>query len=320
VKTLFITGAEGFTGKHIVEYLRRRGYDVVGGVRNRARKLAFERQYGKALVCDVSDAITVARAIASVKPEGVIHLAGVSKPSAANAEPLIAYQSIVTGWANMLDAVRRIVPRAHVLLASACDVYGQVDGEERSTPENTALNPVNTFGALKATAESIARTFYLNYHTHITIVRPFYYTGPGQSEEFFFGAAAKTIASWNADTDGDTLQLPDLDFKRDLLHITDVVEAYACLLEEGRANEAYNICSGRNWAVRDVVTMLARAAGKNINVSDLPTEDGGGQVRWYRGSNEKMSQEFGWQPRFTIEQATAELVQSFQPQPAHAAT
>ena len=315
MKTLFITGAEGFTGKHLVEYLRRRGYDVVGGVRNRARKLAFERKYGKALVCDVSDAITVARAIASVKPEGVIHLAGTSQPYLANSEPLIAYQSIVTGWANMLDAVRRVVPRAKVLLTSACDVYGRIDGAERPITEDTPLNPCSTFGALKATAESIARTFYLNYHTHITIVRPFHYTGPGQGEQFFYSSVAKRLAEWDANSDGNTLQLPDLNAKRDLLHVMDVVEAYAYLLEEGRPNEVYNICSGRTWTVREAVEMLCRASGKNVQLNDLPTEENAESVPWYWGSNQKMSTEFGWQSRFTLDQAMSELVQSYQTQP-----
>jgi GDP-4-dehydro-6-deoxy-D-mannose reductase len=314
VKTLFVTGAEGFTGKHLVEYLRRRGYEVVGGVRNRARKLAFERRQGKAVVCDVSDAITVARAVASVKPDGIIHLAGTARPHEAAVEPLIAYQSIVTGWANVLDAVRRVVPRARVLLASACDVYGNVGGDERPVTEDTQLNPANTFGALKATAEAIARTFFLNYHTHMTIVRPFHYIGPGQSEEFFFGSVAKRVTQWDPAAQGDRLKLSDLDFKRDLLHVSDVVEAYAYLLEEGRPNEAYNVCSGRTWTVREIVEMICRSTGRHISLSELPADDDSGQVPWYCGSNNKMSAEFGWQPRFTVEQAVAELTQSYQSQ------
>jgi GDP-4-dehydro-6-deoxy-D-mannose reductase len=317
VKTLFVTGAEGFTGRHLVEYLRRRGYEVIGGVRNRARKLAFERQYGKALVCDVSDAINVARAVASVKPDGVIHLAGTSQPGAANAEPLRAYQSIVTGWANMLDAVRRSAPRAHVLLASACEVYGNASGGERLLSEDTSLAPVNTFGSLKATAEAIARTFFLNYHTNATIARPFHYTGAHQSEGFFFASVAKRLADWDPSVHGTQLQLPDLDLKRDLLHVLDVVEAYAYLLEEGRPNEVYNICSGRSWTVREVVELLIRTAGRNVTVSNLPTEDEGGQVQWLCGDNSKISSEFGWRPRYTLEQAATELARSYLPQEVH---
>ncbi len=319
VKTLFVTGAEGFTGKHLVEYLRRRGYEVIGGVRNRARKLTFERQHGKALVCDVSDAINVARAVASVKPDGIIHLAGTSRPHAANAEPLTAYQSIVTGWANMLDAVRRVVPRARLLLASACEVYGKAARDERPLSEDMPPAPMNTFGALKATAESIAHTFFLNYHTNTTIVRPFHYVGAGQSGDFFFGSVAKRLAEWDSSAHGNQLQLPDLDFKRDLLHVSDVVEAYAYLLEEGRPNEVYNICSGRTWTVREIVELLIRAAGRNITVSDLPTDDGDDQMPWLCGDNGKISSEFGWQPRHTVEQAVTELTHSYLPQETHVA-
>ena len=320
MKTLFVTGAEGFTGMHLVEYLRRRGYDVVGGVRNRARKLAYERRYGKALVCDVSDAINVARAVASIKPDGIIHLAGTTRPHVAGAEPLTAYQSIVTGWANVLDAARRSVPRAHVLLASACEVYGKVSGDERPVTEDTPLCPNNTFGSLKANAEAIARTFYLNYHTHVTIVRPFHYIGAGQSEDFFFSSVAKRLAKWNANADGNELRLPDLTSKRDVLHVMDVVEAYAYLLEEGRPNEVYNVSANRTWNVLEIVELIMRAAGRNLSICDLPTEDDAGQVEWYCGSNEKIRNEFGWQPRFTIEQATAELVKAYSPEPVTVGT
>jgi len=313
VKTLFVTGAEGFTGRHLVEYLRRRGYEVIGGVRNRARKLAFERRVGRALVCDVSDAINVARAIASVRPDGIIHLAGTARPDAANAEPLAAYQSIVTGWANVLDAVRRVVPRARLLMTSACDVYGNAGADGHPLSEDTPLAPVNTFGSLKATAESIARTFFLNYHLNITIVRPFHYLGAGQSERFFFGAVAKRLAQWNPSVEGDELQLPDLTVKRDLLHVGDVVEAYAYLLEEGRPNEAYNICSGRAWQVRDVVEMMVRVAGLRLRLVELPG-DTQGQISVLCGDNRRIVDEFGWQSRFTIEQAVAELVESHQRQ------
>lgn len=313
MKTLFLTGAEGFAGKQLVEYLRRRGYDVIGGVRNRARKLAFERRFGKALVCDVSDAINVARAVASIKPDGIIHLAGTSRPEAANAEPLTAYQSIVTGWANVLDAARRVVPRARLLLTSACDVYGDAGADGHPLAEDTPLTPVSTFGSLKATAESIAHTFFLNYHLNITIIRPFHYLGAGQTEHFFFGATAKRLAEWNPSVDGEELRLPDLSFKRDLLHVGDVIEAYAYLLEEGRPNEAYNICSGRMWTVQEIVEMMVRVAGQRVTVSELPS-DREGQVAVFCGDNSRITNEFGWQARYTIEQAVGELVQSYQPQ------
>jgi nucleoside-diphosphate-sugar epimerase len=181
VKTVFVTGAEGFTGSRLVEQLLSQRYEVIGGVRNRARKLAFEKSHAKALVCDASDAINVARAIASVKPDAIVHLAGCSQPGMADAAPLEAYQSIVTAWANVLDGARRVAPRTKILLASSCDVYGNAGADGTPLTEEHPLSPVTTFGSLKAAAETIAHTFYRNFKTNVTIARPFPYIGAGLS-------------------------------------------------------------------------------------------------------------------------------------------
>lgn len=309
MKTLFVTGAEGFTGRHLCDTLRKRGYDVVGGVRNRARKLVFEKQTGKAIVCDVSDAINVARAIASARPDAVIHLAGPSQPQMAADEPLMAYQSIDTAWANVLDGVRRAVPRARIVLASSCDVYGSSGADGRPLREDAPLQPVNTFGALKATAESIAQTFFANYHLNITVVRPFHYTGAGQSEESYFGGIARKLAAWDAAASGTTLSLPDLAFVRDVLHVQDVVEAYIAVLENGRPNETYNICSGRTASIRDLVQMLIRCSGTNVTCESLPSPPEG-QIAALCGDNTKLCQQLNWKPTRTLEAAFQELLQS----------
>ncbi len=160
MQTIFVTGAEGFVGTVLAQHLRQRGYRVVAGVRNRARKLAYERRFGKAIVCDVSDAINVARAVASIKPDGVIHLAGYTHSHDTNEQPLEAYQAIVSGWANILDAVRRTVPRARVLLISACDVYGRAGNQPSA---KTPPGPVSSLVHSRSRRESVARTFSEKY-------------------------------------------------------------------------------------------------------------------------------------------------------------
>lgn len=312
MRTIFVTGAEGFVGTHLVQYLRQRGYDVVGGVRNRARKLAMERRNGKALVCDVSDAINVARAIASAKPDGIIHLAGTTRASDATDEPLGAYQSIVSAWANLLDGVRRATPRARVLLVSACDVYGNAGASGQSLAETTPPSPVSTFGSLKAAAETIAHTFFRNYHLNITIARPFHHIGPGQSNQFFFASIARRLAEWNVAANGTTLSLPDLNFKRDLLHVADVVSAYERLLTDGKPNEIYNVCSGTARTVRETVELLVRAANLPLTVQPQESAPQAGQIQTLIGDNTKLRQGLGWQPTRTIEQAAVEIFAELQ--------
>lgn len=315
VRTIFVTGAEGFVGTHLVQHLRQRGYEVVGGVRNRGRKLALERRSGKAIVCDVSDAINVARAVASVNPDGIVHLASATRAEDARTEPLSAFQSIVTAWANVLDAVRRSAPRARVLLVSAADVYGNAGADGRPLPESTACAPVNTFGALKAAAESIAQTFFRNYHLNLSIARPFPHFGAGQSAGFFFAAAARRVLEAHTGG-GATLAFPDLACQRDLLHVADVVTAYERLLCDGKPNETYNVCSGQLRSCRSVVESILRAANASATLGEQPTQTGPEHIPALCGDNSKLRNELGWQPTRTVEQAVIEMVNECQRQSA----
>lgn len=314
MKTLLITGAEGFVGQHLVEHLAAQGYEIVGGVRNRARKLAFEKKWGRALVCEISDAINVARVVASAKPDGVIHLAGPSAAYLANGDPLTAYQSIVSGWANLMDGVRRSAPRARLLLISAADVYGDAvsqDGSPRPIGEATELKPTGTFGALKATAESLAHTYFQNYHLNLTIARPFTYLGTNAPEATFFGSLAHRLSDWNPATQGSALALPDLDCVRDVLHVRDVVTAYELLLQEGRPNHVYNVCSGQPRSVRDICQALTRTRGLNLTLSAAPSTDEH-QIRWQVGDNTAL-RGLNWTPQASFEDAIRDLAASCEP-------
>lgn len=314
MRTVLVTGAEGFTGGHLIDFLRQRGVEAVAGVRNRGRKLALERRVGKAIVCDVSDAINVARVVAGVKPDGIIHLAGCSRAFSAACEPLEAYQSIVTGWANLLDATRRAVPRARILMISAGDVYGSAGANGEPIPETTPVNPTTTFGAFKANAEAVAHTFYDNYHLDVTIARPFAYTGPGQSADFYFPAVAQRIAKWDPARNGSELRLPDLNFTRDLLHVQDVCDAYYTLLGSGKPNQIYNVCSGTAKSCRDWINGLIAASGKPIRLADLPTETNDEQsIANLCGDNRRITGETGWKPSRRPEDALTELLRALQP-------
>lgn len=302
MKTVFVTGAEGFTGRHLSEFLKQRGCEVVGGVRNRARKLAFEKQFGKAIVCEVSDGINVARAIASVKPDVVVHLAGVAQELMVADDPLAAYQSSVTAWANILDAVRRSCSRAKVVLGGSWEVYGDATSSGQPCSETTACKPSGALGSFKANAEAVASTFFRNFHLNICIARPFTYTGAGQSEFSFFGGLAQRIAG--SSTPGSSIKVPNWSAKWDVLHVSDVVEAYWKLIEDGKPNEIYNICSGKTQSVEQCCQTLARACGKSVSF-----ENGGGSSGTICGSNDKL-RSLGWQPTRTVESALTDLARS----------
>jgi GDP-4-dehydro-6-deoxy-D-mannose reductase len=317
MRTVFITGADGFTGRHLLNHLVGRGFEVVAGVRNRARKLGYERQGHKALVCDVTDAINVARVIASVRPDGVIHLAGLPGAAIVAGEPLEAFQTVVSSWANILDAVRRAVPRAKVVLAGSGEVYGNAGVGNGPVSETASPQPVDTFGSWKLAAETIASTFFRDYHLNVTIARPFHYLGAGQSPRSFWVDVAQRLANFGGKTAGGELHFPDLACRRDVLHIQDVLTAYERLLQDGRPNEIYNICSGNALTCREIVGLMVQEFGLTLDLEQQHEADGSSPLPVLWGSHAKLKTELGWQPTHSVQDAVRDLVQSLRkaPQP-----
>jgi GDP-4-dehydro-6-deoxy-D-mannose reductase len=309
VQMVFVTGAEGFIGSRVLNRLRAGSYEVVAGVRNRARKLALERQGVRALVCDVADAINVARAVASVRPDAVVHLAGLSRVPEVDLDPLLGYQSLVVSTINVLDAVRRTVPRAKVLVASAGDVYGEAGSDGHPLNEDTPTQPVTAFGALKQAVEEAVHTYFRHSHLNVTIVRAFHCLGAGQPAQSFFGAVAERLAQWDRALHGEQLEWADLNCRRDLLHVDDVAAAYVLLLQKGRPNEVYNVCAGETRSCRDVVQQLANELVGPLTLADAETSEK--QLQVLCGDNSKIRNELGWTPTRNLNDAVRELAGSF---------
>jgi len=305
VPTVLITGAGGYAGGRLLEHLRKQGAEVVAGVRNRPRKLAFERQGIRSLVCDVADAINVARVIAVVRPDAVVHLAGVSVASDAAREPLEAYHSTVNSWAYVLDGVRRAAPRARVLLVSAADVYGGGD-DGRMLREDTPSAPLTLFGSLKALAEQVWQTLFREYHLNASVARPFAYTGPGQPRKFPFA----DLAGRMAERSGGSVTAPanwDPRHRCDVLHIDDVVAAYERILWNGRPGEVYNVATGTPQLLGDLADELSSLSGVRCEQADVEPSKTGRRVSCLSGDASKLRTDCGWTPVRTASDAIREL-------------
>jgi GDP-4-dehydro-6-deoxy-D-mannose reductase len=306
VKTIFVTGAGGYAGSHVVEHLRAKGHDVVAGVRNRARKLAYERHGIRSLVCDVADPINVARAVASARPDGVIHLAGSSRPQDATREPIESFQGLTASWVYILDAVRRAAPRARVLLVSSAEASGGNDAKDGGA----AQRPASLFGGYKAAAESLAGDFNRAFQLDLSIARPYWYTGPNQPESACFPAALRRIRDAAARGDG-RVEIADLDASRDVMHIDDLAAAYERVLIDGKPAGVYSICTGRANTVRELLESVIASAGLSIQLTaGAPGVNAAGPQG--AGDPTHVSHELHWDAPRTGFDAVADLWSSMQ--------
>ena len=246
--TVLLTGAGGFTGRHLERALLARGYQVA----------RLDSAGGNG--CDLCDSAAVTTTVLRAKPEFVVHLAAISFVAHGNPEDF--YRVNVIGTLNILQALAKLerVPK-RVIVASSANVYGTPGIEVLN--ESLCPAPINHYACSKLAMELMVRTWFARLP--IVITRPFNYTGPGQADHFLVPKIVKHFrmrSPW--------IELGNLNVSRDYSDVDDVVAAYLGLLESEVRSEVVNICSGRAIALLDIVSMMNEVAGYDIEVRVNP--------------------------------------------------
>jgi nucleoside-diphosphate-sugar epimerase len=274
---VLITGAAGFTGRHLRAHLRECGYRVHGLVEHAGID-------PDDLVADLLDAAAVAAAIRTAAPDYVVHLAAIAFPGHAEAASI--YRVNLTGTLTLLEAlVREGFGRKRVLLPSSGTVYASSESDDLG--ETAPLAPATHYAVSKLAMEHMAHLF--SRSLPITIVRPFNYTGPGQREPYLVPKIVRHFAER-----ADTIELGNVDVVRDFLDVRIVIDAYERLLRTpAAAGGTFNVCSGTSLAIRDIVAVLEELAGHRIEIRVNPKFVRPDEPRRIVGSSAKLRATIG---------------------------
>jgi GDP-6-deoxy-D-talose 4-dehydrogenase len=273
MRRALITGINGFTGRYLAAELRQHGWQAFG-VGARSVQNADE-QYAQA---DILDTVALRNIITQVKPQAVVHLAGVASPAHSDVDTL--YKVNILGARSLLAAISDSgVEIDSVLLASSAYVYG--NAREGVFDESSPVNPGNDYAVSKLAMEYVAKLW--KDKLPITLVRPFNYSGVGQSESFLL---AKIVGHFRRRES--VIELGNLDVSRDFSDVRSVAYAYRRLLEVRPVGEVVNVCSGTATSLRQVLQMAELASGHSIDVRVNPAFVRANDVRELRGDPTKL--------------------------------
>ena len=176
-KRVLITGVNGFTGRYMAAEMNHAGYEVFGLAHSAPSQSLSDPI--TLLSCDLCDRTSLNRIIEEVRPDFVVHLAGIAFVAHGDVEAI--YRTNIVGTRNLLEklAQNTHTPRS-VLLASSANIYGNATTE--LIAESTIAAPANDYAVSKLAMEYMAELWA--DRLPITIVRPFNYTGVGQSLNF----------------------------------------------------------------------------------------------------------------------------------------
>jgi GDP-4-dehydro-6-deoxy-D-mannose reductase len=300
---VLVTGVGGFAGPFVARALAAAGHEVHGLVRpgGHVPRPAAPGLSGTALSeADVTDATAVRGVVERVRPEGVVHLAGVTFVPAAERDPAETYRVNVGGLLALLAALRAAAPEARLVAVTSGDVYGAVTPEELPVREETPLRPVTVYGASKAAADLAAAQWARAYGLAVIRARPFNHTGPGQAPTFVCSALARQVAEIEAGRQAPVLRVGNVDPVRDFSDVRDVAAGYVALLERGRAGEAYNLCSGSGSSIAEVIAILRTHARVPLSARSDPALRRAVDVERIVGSHARATQDTGWAPRIPL--------------------
>lgn len=251
-----ITGINGFTGQYLAGELAAHQYEVFGlGMQSHS---PFTPNYRCA---DLADVDAIAEVVKEIRPDVVAHLAGIA--FVGHGTPNDFYDVNLKGTRSLLAALAALdTPPVSVLLASSANVYG--NAAAGMLPEESPPNPSNDYAVSKLAMEYMARLW--RDRLPIFIVRPFNYTGVGQSTKFLL---PKIVDHYRRKAD--RIELGNLDVWRDFSDVRWVVSTYRRLLEIRPAGQTINVCSGKLHSLRDVLAQVAHLSNHTLAVEVNPS-------------------------------------------------
>jgi GDP-4-dehydro-6-deoxy-D-mannose reductase len=302
VKTL-VTGSGGFLGMNLVERLLVRG--PVTAFSRSVNSVICKSKNVDCVIGDIEDKFALNDCLERNKPDWIIHAAAQSYPSVSWENPQGTFTVNVLGTMNLLEAARKYVPKARILIFSSSSAYEAVSNSKPIT-EKTPLSGQSPYGCSKAACDRIAQIYATNFDLQVVIARPFFIVGPGKH-----GDVASDFIKGLLDIESgisDVLKVGNLGAIRDFLPLNDALDACISIIENGVVGEAYNICSGVGMSVRQLLDNLLKHIDKVVQIESTQTKCRPLDEPVRIGCNSKLSG-LGWKQKKSIELSLSEMVQ-----------
>ncbi len=310
---VLITGVTGFAGSHLAEYVLREHpeVDVFGIMRWRSRTENIRDIESKVqlIECDLRDLSSVQQLIERVKPDRIFHLAAQSfVPSSWNA-PAESLTTNILGQLNLFESVRAADIDPWIQIACSSEEYGLVHEDELPIKETNPLRPLSPYAVSKVGQDYLGYQYCQSFGMKVVRTRGFNHDGPRRGDVFVSSNFAKQLVMIEKGKSPPVIRVGNLEARRDFTDVRDIVRAYWLALDDNcEPGEAYNICSGTDYCIKDVLDQLIEMSGQKVEVQEDPERLRPSDVPVLLGDASKFHAATGWKPEIPYEQTLQDMI------------
>lgn len=297
MKTILVTGSNGFVGTHLSLELSNHGYRVIGVDRNGDKATANYRSVDLTKSSDVQK-------IDFKEIDAVIHLAGLAAVGPSFDEPMKYITTNIGIEVNLFEAALQQNTKPKFLIISSGALYDT--SAKLPLTEKSKVLPSSPYSVSKLGQEQVG-LYYQTRGFECVIARPFNHIGPGQGLGFLLPDLAKQIADIEKDNGGVVL-VGNLESSRDYTDVRDIVRAYRLLLEKGKSGEIYNICSGAAVSGNEILTNLVSLTNSKVIIKKDPERLRPSDTPILFGSNAKIYKDTGWKPEIKLAKTLSDVM------------
>jgi UDP-glucose 4-epimerase len=288
IEDVLVTGGAGFVGSRFVKELSETGMNVVAVDNCFAGDPTL---LGDDIRFEQVDIQTKAfrDLVSTVNPDAIIHLAAIHYVPYCNENPEEAFDVNVMGTRSLLSAARTLPNLEAIIFASSAAVYPPREGPNNEASET---GPTDIYGRTKLIGEALMELFAEQTNTSTVSTRLFNIYGPNETNEHLVPAVLKQVRSGKRE-----IELGNLTPKRDFIHISDVTSALMTLLKEAEDGyNTYNVGTGTEYSVREVVEQTSDALGEEIEIRQDEERVRESDRPHLQADISKMRADFDWEP------------------------
>ncbi|MEO7317559.1 MAG: NAD-dependent epimerase/dehydratase family protein [Chthoniobacteraceae bacterium] len=290
MKTILITGAAGFLGRHIAREFAQAGCKVVGVDVVAAENSGLGPGVEYARLTLPSPSFT--ELIRRTQPAALIHCAGRASVASSLSDPAADFRDGTVLTFEVLDALRTAAPRCRFVLLSSAAVYG--NPVSLPVTEDHACAPLSPYGYHKRQSELLCEEFARLFAIPTTVVRIFSAYGPGLRRQVVWEVCRQALTESELRLHGTGGE------SRDFIHAADVARALRQIVESGPCTgEICNLASGTETTIAELADCILRQLGRAIPIRFDGAQTPGDPLHWRAEISRVRA--LGFEPRVTLE-------------------